>query len=227
MNKKLYRNEHDKTIAGVASGLAEYMQIDVTIVRLLFVLSTIFLAGSGILAYIVLWIVAPVNNDPAVKFKKFTDFYQQHTPQGGSVFNSPEAFADSAPKAAQTKWNTPNNDGSNKFDQMPPVKNNDTGKTVVGLVLLVLGVYFFLKQMDIMPHWFNIFKIYKLWPIAIVALGISLIFKNQRKNEWENFKKDTEEAQRRQEQQQRERQEPGWRGEPEGTTSTDTGQANS
>jgi len=52
MEKKLYRNEHDKAVAGVASGLADYMQIDVTIVRLLFVLTTIFLAGSGILAYI-------------------------------------------------------------------------------------------------------------------------------------------------------------------------------
>lgn len=202
MNKKLYRNEHDKAVAGVASGLADYMQIDVTIVRLLFVLSTIFLAGSGILAYIVLWIVAPVNNDPTVRFKKFTDFYNQSKPQGGTVFNSPEAFADNAPKAEQTKWNTQNADGFTKFDQMPPVKNNDTGKTIVGLVLLVLGVYFLLKQMDIMPHWFNIFKIYKLWPIAIVALGISLIFKNQRKNEWENFKKNTEEAQRRYDQQQ-------------------------
>lgn len=200
MNKKLYRNEHDKAVAGVASGLADYMQIDVTIVRLLFVLSTIFLAGSGILAYIVIWIVAPVNNDPAVRFKKFSDFYQQHTPQGGSVFNSPEAFTDAAPKVEPTKWNTQNTDGSAKFDQMPTVKNNDTGKTIVGLVLLVLGVYFLLKQMDIMPDWFNIFKIYKLWPIAIVALGVSLIFKNQRKNEWENFKKNTEEAQRKQEQ---------------------------
>ncbi|WP_461789931.1 PspC domain-containing protein [Pedobacter sp.] len=223
MNKKLYRNDHDKAIAGVASGLAEYMQIDVTIVRLLFVLSTIFLAGSGILAYIVLWIVAPVNNDPTLKFKKFADFYKQNTPQGGSVFNSPEAFAGGAPKAEQTKWNTPNNDGSTKFDQMPAAKNNDTGKTVVGLVLLVLGVYFLLKQMDIMPHWFNIFKIYKLWPIAIVALGISLIFKNQRKNEWENFKKDTEEAQRRQEQQQRERQTDQ---EPSAPSSTETPQGN-
>lgn len=197
MEKKLYRNEHDKAVAGVASGLADYMQIDVTIVRLLFVLTTIFLAGSGILAYIVLWIVAPVNNDPALKYQKFKDYYQQN-PMGGSVFNSPEAFGNPTQQTQQTKWNTPNADDFSKFEPKP-VKTNDTGKTVVGLILLVLGVYFLLRQLDLVPYWFNIFKIYKLWPLAIVALGISLIFKNQRKNEWETFKKNTEEAQRKEE----------------------------
>lgn len=198
MEKKLYRNDHNKTLAGVASGLADYMQIDVTIVRLLFVLTTIFLAGSGILAYIVLWIVAPVNNDPALKYKHFNDYYKQN-PQGGSVFNSPEAFTNTNQQTEQTKWNTPNTDAFTRFDTPPPVKTNDTGKTVVGLILLVLGVYFLLRQLDLVPHWFNIFKIYKLWPLAIVALGVSLIFKNQRKNEWETFKKNTEEAQRKEE----------------------------
>lgn len=196
MEKKLYRNEHDKAVAGVASGLADYMQIDVTIVRLLFVLTTIFLAGSGILAYIVLWIVAPVNNDPAVKFKQFKDFYD-YNPQGGSVFNTPEAFTDTPKEAAQTKWNTQNADAFSKFEAPQKMKSNDTGKTVVGLILLVLGVYFLLRQLGLVPHWFNIFHIYKLWPLAIVALGISLIFRNQRKNEWESFKKTTQEAQRK------------------------------
>eukprot|EP01085_Mycamoeba_gemmipara_P000127 Mycagemm_TRINITY_DN2090_c0_g1::TRINITY_DN2090_c0_g1_i1::g.127::m.127 type:complete len:221 gc:universal TRINITY_DN2090_c0_g1_i1:25-687(+) len=199
MEKKLYRNEHDKAVAGVASGLADYMQIDVTIIRLLFVLTTIFLAGSGVLAYIVLWIVAPVNNDPAVKFKHFKDFYK-YNPQGGSVFNSPEAFADTQQETVQTKWNTPNADAFSKFETPQKMKGNDTGKTVVGLILLVLGVYFLMRQLGLVPYWFNIFHIYKLWPLAIVALGISLIFRNQRKNEWESFKKTTEEAQRKTEQ---------------------------
>jgi len=206
MEKKLYRNEHDKAIAGVASGLADYMKIDVVIVRLLFVFTTIFMAGSGILAYIVLWIVAPVNNDPTAKYKQFNDFYKNTPPQGGAIFNSPQAFGNPAQHAGQTKWNTPNADSFTKFDNPPPVKNNDTGKTIIGLILLILGVYFLLKQLDIMPYWFNIFKIYKLWPLAIVALGVSLIFKNQRKNEWENFKKTTEETQRKERDERNEEQ---------------------
>lgn len=192
MEKKLYRNEHDKVIAGVASGIATYMQVDVTIIRLLFVLSTIFIAGAGIIVYIVLWMVAPLNNDPSLKYKQFNDFFGQ---QQASPFNTGDVFNKPYDDAEQTKWNTPNADAA--FNGFPPkkVKGNDTGRTIIGLILLLLGVYFLLRQFDLVPYWFNIFRVYKLWPLAIVALGISLIFKKQRKNEWDSFKKTTEEAQ--------------------------------
>lgn len=198
MEKRLFRNEHDKVIAGVSSGLAEYMQADITIIRLLFVLSTIFLAGAGLLVYIVMWIVVPVNNDPVAKYNKFNEFFQKNQ---DSMFNSPNAFNNPSNSGEQTKWNTPNAgpEFKNQFDQNnfnQFSKSNDTGRTIGGLVLLILGIYFLLRQLDIVPEWFNIFKIYKLWPLAIVAVGISLIFRNQRKTEWDNFKKTTEEAQR-------------------------------
>ncbi len=57
-SKRLYRDEQDKIIAGVASGIAHYMNIDPALARILFVLITL-LGGSGILIYIVLWIVLP------------------------------------------------------------------------------------------------------------------------------------------------------------------------
>jgi phage shock protein PspC (stress-responsive transcriptional regulator) len=197
MEKRLHRNEHDKVVAGVASGLAEYMQVDITIVRLLFVLSTFFLMGGGLLVYIVIWIVAPVNNDLTAKYSQFNDYFKKN-PQEGSMFNSPNAFSNPANSDSQTKWNTENAGAGFENINHPPQfkKSNDTGRTIGGLILLFLGVYFLLRQFDFIPHWFNIFKIYKLWPLAIIAVGITLIFKNQRKNEWDNFKKSTEEAQK-------------------------------
>lgn len=197
MEKRLFRNEHSKAIAGVASGLADYMQVDVTIIRLLFVLATIFLAGGGLLVYIVMWIVVPVNNDPIARFNKFNEYFKNNQ-QDSAMFNSPNAFSNPANSGAQTKWNTPNagSDFNQPVDPAQFRKNNDTGRTIGGLIILILGIYFLLRQFDIMPQWFNIFKIYKLWPLAIVAVGISLIFRNQRKNEWDNFKKTTEETQK-------------------------------
>lgn len=58
MNKKLYRSVTDKMIGGVCGGLAEYFEVDPVIVRLIFVLAVIF-GGSGILAYLILWIIIP------------------------------------------------------------------------------------------------------------------------------------------------------------------------
>jgi len=47
-------------IAGVCGGLAEYFDLDVSIIRILFVVLTIFTAGfPGILVYIIMWIVVP------------------------------------------------------------------------------------------------------------------------------------------------------------------------
>ena len=58
MKKKLYRETKDRVLGGVAAGLARYLDIDVTWVRILFILVTIF-GGSGFLAYLVLWIAIP------------------------------------------------------------------------------------------------------------------------------------------------------------------------
>lgn len=61
MSKKLTRSVSDKMIAGVASGLAEYFQLDVTWVRIAFTLAAFF-GGSGVWIYIILWIAVPKNN---------------------------------------------------------------------------------------------------------------------------------------------------------------------
>lgn len=57
-NRRLYRNENDKVLGGVCSGLANYFGIDVVVVRILFV---VFFFGFGfaLLAYIILWVAVP------------------------------------------------------------------------------------------------------------------------------------------------------------------------
>ena len=59
MNKKLYRIEEGKMIAGVCGGLAEYLNIDPTVVRLIWAL--VGLSGAGILAYLVAALIIPVK----------------------------------------------------------------------------------------------------------------------------------------------------------------------
>ncbi|MEN9686439.1 MAG: hypothetical protein RLZZ28_2225 [Bacteroidota bacterium] len=55
---RLYRNDNDKILGGVCSGLASYLKVDPTIVRLIFTLF-IFGGGSGFLLYILFWIILP------------------------------------------------------------------------------------------------------------------------------------------------------------------------
>lgn len=60
MANKLYRSETDKMIGGVCGGLGEYFQIDSTIIRLLWA-ALVLVGGSGILLYLIAWILIPVR----------------------------------------------------------------------------------------------------------------------------------------------------------------------
>ena len=62
MEKKLYRSRNDKKVAGVCAGLAKYLGMDVTVVRLIMVLLTLFV-GGGLIAYIVCALVIPEEPD--------------------------------------------------------------------------------------------------------------------------------------------------------------------
>ena len=56
--RRLYRSRYEKKLGGVCAGLAEYFGIDVSLVRLLWILLAV-VYGSGILAYILAWIIIP------------------------------------------------------------------------------------------------------------------------------------------------------------------------
>lgn len=58
MQKRLYRSTESKIIAGVCAGIGEYLNLDPTVIRLLWALACI-LGGSGILAYIIAVFIIP------------------------------------------------------------------------------------------------------------------------------------------------------------------------
>ena len=64
MTKRLYRSRTEKVLGGVCGGLAEYINIDPNIVRLLFVFA--FFAGcSGFFIYLVMWVITPLEPESA------------------------------------------------------------------------------------------------------------------------------------------------------------------
>ena len=66
MEKKLYRSRTDKKLCGVCGGIAKYLNMDVSIVRLLVVLLTLFV-GGGLIAYIVCALVIPEEPENIVE----------------------------------------------------------------------------------------------------------------------------------------------------------------
>ncbi len=61
-DKKLYRSESDKKLAGVCGGLADYLNVDVTIIRLIWALVAVF-GGTGLIAYLIAALIIPTESE--------------------------------------------------------------------------------------------------------------------------------------------------------------------
>jgi phage shock protein PspC (stress-responsive transcriptional regulator) len=162
--KKLYRSRRDKVIGGVAGGLADYFDIDVVIVRLLFVL-VFFLGGGGLLAYIIMWIVIPMNPvDPY--FTPYSEATSGPRPESGENPQS-EAGKEQQPGSSES-------DQSKKHYEHPEHHNDRKNNTsiVAGIILIVLGVVFLANHM---VPWF---RLYNFWPALLIIGGIFIIEPN-------------------------------------------------
>lgn len=71
---KLYRSESNRVLAGVCGGLGEYFDFDPAILRVIFVLITVF-GGSGLLLYLILWIMIPTKSKLG---KKSEDYIKEN-----------------------------------------------------------------------------------------------------------------------------------------------------
>jgi phage shock protein C len=58
LTRKLYRSRSNRMLAGVCGGVAQYFNVDATLIRVLFVLLAV-LGGSGLLLYLAMWIIVP------------------------------------------------------------------------------------------------------------------------------------------------------------------------
>jgi len=56
--RKLYRSRNQRMLAGVCGGLAEYFNVDATLIRVLFLVLGVF-GGTGLVIYVVMWLIVP------------------------------------------------------------------------------------------------------------------------------------------------------------------------
>lgn len=182
MNKKLYRDEYHRVFGGVCSGLADYFDMDVTIVRLLFVVVA-FAGGFAIIPYIVLWIVLPKKgyiynnfNNPTVDYRvppqQPADDTQTTTPPPSSQYGR-------NPFSNEPYWSAPyTGDPAQNFK--PQGQRSHAG-IIIGVVLIVLGGIILADNYDLMPD----FDFEHLWPVMLVIVGGALIVSGQAKSGWQ------------------------------------------
>lgn len=150
MTKKLYRSQTDKIIAGVCGGLAEYFEIDSTIVRLFFIL-VVALGGSGVFIYLILWLLVPKNIHEAaiVNEEKIKEFVQEIKE-----------------KAQDLKQ------GFYKEIKTPSKEIKKRRGHLFGWMLIVIGLVFIFN--NIFPSLFRFYSV-RYWPLLLIVVGLILI----------------------------------------------------
>lgn len=61
--KKLYRSEDNQILAGVCAGLAEYLEMDVNLVRIITALVVLLTFPMGLIAYLIAWLIVPLESE--------------------------------------------------------------------------------------------------------------------------------------------------------------------
>lgn len=159
MEKRLYRSRSDRMIGGVCGGLADYFNIDPVIVRIIAVLLA-FANGAGILAYIILWIVVPLESSPSREpkdvIKDNVEEMKQTAAQLGEEVRSTFARKEGAPESAKIRQRSFN---------------------VFAIILIVVGVLFLLASFKLL--WW--LRWGYLWPLIPIAIGLLIILGARRK----------------------------------------------
>ncbi|MCK4569295.1 MAG: PspC domain-containing protein [Bacteroidales bacterium] len=110
----LYRSKHDSMIGGVASGIGQSINMDPTLIRILFIL-LVMVGGGGVILYIILWVVLPLDDQLSTNVNT-NNMEENKTQEGGK--------------------------GPDFTQQNPIFKKKDDGSLIAGLILITLGVIF-------------------------------------------------------------------------------------
>ena len=149
MAKKLYRSTSDSMLGGVCGGLGKYFDADPNLIRLIFVIFAA-ITGFGILVYLALWLILPEEGEDAKR------------PLADRVRDGTDAIVDRTKKLGEEVRSTTG-------------PSNPAATLVIGLILVVLGVVFLLRNIGI--PWLSWIAFGTLWPALLILVGAAFLWR--------------------------------------------------
>lgn len=157
MKKKLYRSRKDYMIAGVCGGIAEYFDIDSTLVRLLTVL-VVLIGGAGVIVYIIAWIVVPKNPDQV----------------SDEVFEERENIKEKVKKGAKNVIE----EVKEHFESEEYSHKSEKNRRILGgIIVIAIGLIFLLNSLFPWVGWG------RLWPVILIAVGVTIMIQAFKKKD--------------------------------------------
>lgn len=162
MPTRLERSTANRVVAGVCGGIAEYLQVDATLVRVFFVVGTVITAGLGFLAYLVLVVLMPMPGQP-------TPFVQSSGATTAPLTGDATDPATGAPAP-----------GPAPVRMAPPPEDPaaaERRRATFGYFLVALGAVFLLANLGA----FRIVRWDLIWPLVLVGVGVLLLAQRVRR----------------------------------------------
>ena len=160
MKSRLERSTTNRVIGGVCGGIAEYLAVDATLVRVAFVFTGFITAGLFVLAYIVLLVLMPQPGQPA----PFTSTPPPAAADTGSTAPM-EADATAAPPAIAAP-----------VDPAVHAAEADRRRMAFGYVLIAVGLAFLLSNAGV----FRFVQWQFLWPLVLIGIGVLFLVQRVR-----------------------------------------------
>lgn len=151
MNRRLYRSRREEMIGGVAGGVAEYLDLDPSIVRVVWAVLALITGGVFFIVYVVMWIVVP----QAPEMPEGTP----GAPTGGE--RAVGTSAESPGWVPPSGWVAPAAHRGHR--------RSGGGSWIFGVILIGLGTYFLARE------YFPEIDVDRLWPLGLVFLGLLLM----------------------------------------------------
>ncbi|MBT9163958.1 MAG: hypothetical protein DDT24_00884 [Chloroflexi bacterium] len=160
MQRRLYRSRSDRVIWGVCGGLARYMGVDPTIIRLVMVL-LVFANGIGILAYIIMAIIVPLEGSKAAQPRE-------------TMRENVEEISKAAAELGEEIRGTFGEEETEVEDRDEIHRRR---RDFTGIILIVVGLFFLGANFNLF-WWFHWDR---LWPLLLVGAGLLFILTTWRR----------------------------------------------
>jgi phage shock protein PspC (stress-responsive transcriptional regulator) len=179
MSERLYRSREDRMLAGVAGGVAEALDADPSLVRIVWALLTIFTGGLAFLVYVVMAIVVPETPEgwlPATARGAWVGGSEANAADPGSATPptdpgtgepAPPPGAPGAPATAS--WWQSDRDARRAARRARRAESDGRGGIIAGVILIVIGGFFLLRQFGLLFAW-DLW-----WPVGLIGIGVLLV----------------------------------------------------
>ena len=171
MSKKLYRSKNDRMIAGVCGGLADYFNVDSSLVRLA-VLFIFLFQGIGLIAYIIAWIV--MSEEPVKNEYRMPDDYYIEDQKKKENEKQQQSYDEDDGQNQNKNYDQENRTESEKkyyqqyHDQNSESSNNNRRKLFAVVMILVGSIF-------LIDIWIPDLYLEKYWPLILIAVGALML----------------------------------------------------